>query len=98
MGPDPKIFDDIARVAGGAVNIVSGLQQQIREDVKARIDEMASRMDLVPREDLDQALEQIRVLLSRVEVLEKRVDALEQPDSKKTTTKAAKSSKGNKDK
>lgn len=98
MGPDPKIFDDIARVAGGAVNIVSGLQQQIREDVKARIDEMASRMDLVPREDLDQALEQIKVLLSRVDMLEKRVDALEQPDSKKTITKAAKSSKGNKDK
>ena len=98
MGPDPKIFDDIARVAGGAVNIVSGLQQQIREDVKARIDEVAARMDLVPREDLDQALEQIRVLLSRVEVLEKRVETIEQPDSKKTTTKAAKSSKGNKDK
>jgi len=49
MGRDPKILDDMARVAGGAVNILSGVQQQIRDDVKARVDDMADRLDLVRR-------------------------------------------------
>ncbi len=78
MGPDPKIFDDIARVAGGAVNILGGLQQQIHEEIKSRMEEMASKMDLVPREDVNRAE-------SRIDALEKRVKALE--GKKKTPSK-----------
>lgn len=70
MGPDSKIFDDLARVAGGAVNIMSGLQQQIQSDIKSRVDELASRMNLVPREDLERAE-------ARIEKLEKAVAALQ---------------------
>jgi len=76
MKPDSKILDDLARVAGGAVNVFSGLQQQIRDDIKSRIDDMATKMDLVPRDDLDRALAQISALRSDVKALEKRVDAL----------------------
>lgn len=61
-----KILDDIARVAGGTVSVFSGLSQNIRDDIKARIDEMADRLDLVPREDFE-SLEQ------RVEALEKEL-------------------------
>jgi BMFP domain-containing protein YqiC len=53
MKPDFKILDDLARMAGGAVNIASSLQQQVREDVKSRVDEVISRMDVVPREDFE---------------------------------------------
>jgi BMFP domain-containing protein YqiC len=77
MKPDPKIFDDIARVAGGAVNIVSGLQQQVRDDIRARMDEMAAQMNLVPREDLDRALEMVTALRRRVDALEARLAKLE---------------------
>ena len=49
MGSDKKVLDDIARVAGGAVNIISGLQQQVRDDMRARVEDMAARLDLVPR-------------------------------------------------
>ena len=76
-GPDPKLFDDIARVAGGAVNLFSGLQQQIQADIKSRIDDLAARMDLVPREDLERAE-------ARITALEKKVAALSE---KKTATK-----------
>jgi BMFP domain-containing protein YqiC len=85
MGRDPKILDDMARVAGGAVNILSGVQQQIRDDVKARVDDMADRLDLVPRADLDHALLMIKAL-------EERVSALEKP-SKKTPAKKQKEKK-----
>lgn len=74
---DPRFLDDIARVAGGAVNIVSGLQQQLREDLKSRVDDMANRADLVPREDMERAEAMIQKLRSRVDELEARLDKIE---------------------
>lgn len=68
--PDPRIFDDLTRVAGGAMNVVSGLREQILNDMRARFDDMAARMDLVPREDFDR-------LEAQVKSLQKKVDALE---------------------
>ena len=79
-GPDPKILDDLARVAGGAVNIMSGFQEQIRADMRARMEDMAERLDLVPRSDLDRAL-------GMIAKLEQRVAALEGSKAKKTATK-----------
>ena len=70
---DPKILDDVARVAGGALNVAGGMKQQIKEDARSRMEEMAVRMDLVPREDMDQAMAMIRKLQERVEDLEKEV-------------------------
>lgn len=74
---DPRFLDDIARVAGGAVNIVSGLQQQLREDLRSRVDSMADRADLVPRADLDRAEAMIAKLRTRIDDLEVRLDKLE---------------------
>ena len=99
MRPDAKILDDIARVAGGAVNILSGVQQQIRDEIHARMDDAASRMDLVPREDLDRAMAMIAKLRARSDELEARLDALEgkktkaakeKPKAKKATNRKKK--------
>lgn len=87
MGPDPKILDDIARIAGGAVNVASGMQQQFREEIRTRMEDMAAQMDLVPREDLEQAIAIIARLEERIDVMEKRLDELE---PKKTTKKTVK--------
>lgn len=76
-GPDPKILDDLARVAGGAVNIFSGLQEQLKNDMRARMDEMATKLDLVPREDLDRAIGMVNKLRTEVKELEARITALE---------------------
>lgn len=69
FGPDAGFIDDLARMAGGAVNVMSGLQQQIQEDIRSRVDQMAARLDLVPREDLERAE-------ARIAKLEKQVAAL----------------------
>ncbi|MCB1652140.1 MAG: accessory factor UbiK family protein [Alphaproteobacteria bacterium] len=66
-----KILDDIARVAGGAAGVFSGLGSSIREDIKSRVDEMAERLDLVPREDFER-------LKALVEAQNKRIEALEE--------------------
>ena len=83
MGSDTRILDDIARVAGGAVNILSGMQQQIREEIKTRMEDMANRMDLVPREDVD-------LLQARVDALEARLATLEKGGAPKKKKAAGK--------
>ena len=70
-----KILDDIAKMAGGTVSIFSGLSRQIKDEIRARVDDMAAKMDLVPREDFD-------VLQMRVDDLTARLEALETPKSK----------------
>lgn len=78
-----KILDDIARVAGGTVGAISSLQRQIREDVKARVEEMAHRLDLVPREDFERLEARIHKMHGEIENLRNRVVALEKENWKK---------------
>lgn len=81
--PDAKIFDDIAKMAGGAASVLSGVRQQIEGEIKSRIDDMADRLDLVPREDFDR-------LSALVAKLSARVDALEGKKIKAPSFKTAK--------
>lgn len=69
MKPDPKIFEDLTRMAGGAMNVFSGLREQILNDVKTRMDDMAARLDLVPREDFDRLEAQVKELRKQIEEL-----------------------------
>lgn len=90
-----KFFDDLAGMAGGAVNVISGMRQQISDDIKSKVDDMAAKMDLVPREDLDHALAMIDKLRKEQTALSKRIDALEgktkaKPATKPKATKTAK--------
>ncbi len=98
---DPRILDDIAKVAGGAINVLSGLRQQIETEVKARVEEIAARMDLVPREDVDRLEAVIAKMQADQKAMMKRLDALEgkkkapakraaKKTSRKTTKKSAK--------
>ncbi len=72
MKDTSHIIDDLAKLAGGAAGIAGSLQQQIRSDIKTRIDDMASQMDLVPREDFDRLEALIQTLESRIEELENK--------------------------
>ena len=96
-GSDPKLFDDLARMAGGAVNIFSGLQEQLRGDIRTRMDDMGARLDLVPRDEVDQAKAMIEKLGKQVRNLEQRIDAMEgkkqKPDTKSTPQKTKKPAK-----
>ncbi len=83
MKPKEKVFDDIARMAGGAVSIFSGLTRQIKDEIRARVDEMAARVDLVPREDLDRVETVLMETRRRLDALEKRVSG----KSEKTASK-----------
>lgn len=75
-----ELIGDIMQLAGGAASLLGGAGQQIRNDIKARVEDVADRMDLVPREDLErveallqQAITTQKDMLSRIEQLEQKL-------------------------
>ncbi|MCB1555833.1 MAG: hypothetical protein KDJ15_00815 [Alphaproteobacteria bacterium] len=64
------MIEDVAAMAGGALNIVGSLRHQAREDLRSRLGSAADRLDLVHRDDLDRALAMIAALERRIAVLE----------------------------
>ena len=92
--PDPKIFDDLSRVAGGAMNVFSAFREQILNDIKTRVDEAASRMDLVPREDFERLEAQVKALQKKIDAMEgkKPAAAPKKPPAKKKPAKGKKKS------
>lgn len=77
MKNSATLIDDLAKLAGGAAGIAGSLQQQIRNDIRARVEEMATRMDLVPREDFDRIEALLNKALAEQENLKARLEKLE---------------------
>ena len=71
-----KILDDLARFAGGTIEVISGAKNQAREGAKSRIDELAQSLDLVPREDFEHLEEMVIKLREEQEALKEEIKAL----------------------
>jgi len=92
MQPENKIFDDIARVAGGAASALGSLKDQIRNEIRHRVDSVIANMDMVRREEFDAVSAMAAKARLEQEALEKRVAVLEaklgiKAPTKKTTAK-----------
>ena len=77
MQSQKRIFDDIAKVAGGALGALGGLKQEIEGLVRQRVDRFLSDRDLVTREEfevvkamLSEARAEQEKLLTRLKKLE----------------------------
>lgn len=70
MADRPRIFDDLAGMAGGAISALSGLREEIEAMVRARLDEAVRRMELVKKDDLEAANDRIAALEARIAALE----------------------------
>ena len=77
MADRPRIFDDLAGLAGGAFSALSGMRDEIEAVVRARVDEVVRRLDLVRREELDAIAELAANARMGQEGAEGRVAALE---------------------
>jgi len=84
----PRILDDLAGVAGGALSALAGIREEIEAMVRARLDEAIRRLELVRREELDAVAElaaNARAGQEAAEIklaaLEARIAALESPSS-----------------
>jgi BMFP domain-containing protein YqiC len=53
MQTENRLLDDLARMANGALNTLSGLREEIESRVRERVERMLADMDMVPREEFD---------------------------------------------
>jgi BMFP domain-containing protein YqiC len=93
MSDRPRFFEDLAGVAGGAMSALAGLREEAEAMLRARLDEVMARLDLVRRDELDAVKEmaanaragqeaaeaRVTALEARIVALESRVAALEAP-------------------
>ena len=80
MQSQNRIFDDIARVAAGAVGALSGVRDEVEARLRDQLERVLAGMDLVSREEFEavkamaaKAREEQELLLRRIESLESRL-------------------------
>ena len=83
MQSQNRFFDDIARVASGAVGALSGVRGEIEARLRDQLERILAGMDLVTREEFEavkamaaKAREEQELLRLRVEALEARLGAV----------------------
>lgn len=77
MTERPRLFDDLAGVAGGAMSAIAGLREEMTSLVRARVEETIRKLDLVRREEFEAMSEVAARARADCEALEARVAALE---------------------
>jgi BMFP domain-containing protein YqiC len=77
MQTENRLFDDLARMANGALNTLSGLREEIENRVRERVERMLSDMDMVPREEFDAVKAVAQTARSEQEALTAKVAELE---------------------
>lgn len=83
-----RLFDDIAKVAGGAMGTVGGIREEAEAAIRQRLERILSDLDVVPRDEFDamaavarRAREEQETLAAKVEAMEARIAALEKAAS-----------------
>lgn len=71
MQSQKRIFDDIAKVAGGALGALGSLKQEIENLVKQRVDRFMADHDLVSREEF----EAVKAMASEARAEQERLSA-----------------------
>ena len=77
MQTDNRLFDDLARVANGAINTLSGVREEIESRLRERVERWLTEMDMVPREEFDAIKEIAQKARTEQEDLSVKVAALE---------------------
>ena len=81
MSDRPRIFDDLAGVAGGAISALAGMREEAEAMFRARVDETIRKLDLVRRDELDAIAEMAANARTGQEVAEGKLAALEARDA-----------------
>ena len=96
MQSQNRFFDDVARVASGAVGALSGVRGEIEARIRDQLERLLAGMDLVDREEFEatkamaaKAREEQELLLRRVEALEARLAVLAKESENAPTASTA---------
>lgn len=90
MQTSNRLFDDLARVANGAVSTLVGMKDEIEAMIRQRVDKMLADADLVPRDEFEAVKAMAAEARAEQERLIKRIDALEAAAKKPKPRAAAK--------
>ena len=85
MQSQNRIFDDIAKVAGGALGALGSLKQEIETLVRQRVERFMADRDLVSREEFEAVKAMASEARAAQERLTARLEALEGAAPKKRT-------------
>ncbi len=77
LNPSSNVVDDVARLAGGAIGMVSEIRQSVQSNFKERIEYTASNLDLVPRSDFERLEILVQNQHQEISALQKRLSELE---------------------
>ena len=72
-----RVFDDMARLANGAVGALAGAGREIEAMIRAQIEKLLASMDLVRRDEFEAVKAMAAKARAEQERLEARVAALE---------------------
>ncbi len=78
MQTENRLFDDLARMANGAINTLSGVREEIESRLRERVERWLAEMDMVPREEFEAIKELAQKARTEQEDLTAKVAALEQ--------------------
>ena len=93
MQSQKRIFDDIAKVAGGALGALGSLKQEIESLVKQRVDRFMADHNVVSREEFEAVKAMASEARAEQERLSKRLEALEKGPSPAKAKRAVKAKK-----
>ena len=77
MAAENRIFDDLARVATGALGTLTGMRTEVETRIREQMERVLERMNLVRREEFDAVQAMAAKARLAQEGLEQRVAALE---------------------
>jgi hypothetical protein len=98
MQTNSRLFDDLARLATGALGTAQGVKSEWENLFHQRLERFISEMDLVPREEFDAvkamavlAREENELLKERLAALEEKVAAQTKPSRARKAAPKSKS-------
>jgi BMFP domain-containing protein YqiC len=77
MQSQNRFFDDMARVASGAVGALAGVRGEIEARFRDQLERILTGMDLVSREEFEAVRAMAAKAREEQELLQRRIEALE---------------------
>src|SRR5579863_2382612 len=77
MQSQNRFFDDLARVASGAVGAISGVRGELEQRLRDQLERVLAGMDLVSREEFEAVKAMAAKARTEQEALQARIEELE---------------------
>jgi len=98
MQTENRLFDDFARMAGGALNMLTGFKAEVEQLVRQQMESWLANLNLVTREEFEtvrqmaaKARDEQEALLARIAALEAKLGEPVENTAVKTRSRAKKS-------